>query len=95
MNNFLRLTIFIIFSNIITVNSFAETMFIDNFNDASQWRYIADDVMGGISKGSVEFKRIQESSIAILKGNVTTENNGGFIQIRRDLRDIKELNILI
>jgi len=88
MIRILRLTILIFFSTIIVENSSAETMFKDNFNDTSQWRYIADNVMGGISKGSVEFKKIEDSSVAILKGNVTTENNGGFIQIRRDLRDI-------
>ena len=63
----------------------AETMFKDNFNDTTQWRYIADNVMGGISKGSVEFKKIEDSAVAILKGNVTTENNGGFIQLRSTL----------
>ena len=88
MIRILRLTILIFFSTIIVENSSAETMFKDNFNDTSQWRYIADNVMGGISKGSVEFKKIEDSLVAILKGNVTTENNGGFIQIRRDLSDV-------
>ena len=88
MIRILRLTILIFFSTIIVENSSAETMFKDNFNDTSQWRYIADNVMGGISKGSVEFKTIEDSSVAILKGNVTTENNGGFIQIRRDLSGV-------
>ena len=88
MIRILRLTILIFFSTIIVENSSAETMFKDNFNDTSQWRYIADNVMGGISKGSVEFKKIEDNSVAILKGNVTTENNGGFIQIRRDLSDV-------
>ena len=88
MIRILRLTILIFFSTIIVENSSAETMFKDNFNDTSQWRYIADNVMGGISKGSAEFKKIEDNSVAILKGNVTTENNGGFIQIRRDLSDV-------
>ena len=85
MIRILRLTILIFFSAIIVENSSAETMFKDNFNDTSQWRYIADNVMGGISKGSAEFKKIEDNSVAILKGNVTTENNGGFIQFRAEV----------
>ena len=72
----------------ISNNNFAETMFKDNFQEPSQWNYVADTVMGGISTGGVEFKDIEDKTIAILTGNVTTENNGGFIQIRRDLRSI-------
>jgi hypothetical protein len=85
---FLRSSLFLIFFATIAVNSFAETMFKDNFQEPNQWNYVADTVMGGISTGGVEFKYIEGKSIAVLKGNVTTENNGGFIQIRRDLKDI-------
>ena len=63
-------------------------MFKDNFSNNEQWRYVADDVMGGVSTGYVEYQIIEEDIIAVLKGNVSTENNGGFIQIRRDLKDI-------
>ena len=64
-------------------------MFKDNFQDPTQWRYIADNVMGGVSSGNIEFKKIDGENFAILTGNVTTKNNGGFIQIRRDLNTIK------
>ena len=86
--NFLRLSLFLIFFVTISSNNFAETMFKDNFQEPEQWSYVADTVMGGISTGGVEFKTIEGETIAILTGNVTTENNGGFIQIRRDLRRV-------
>ena len=72
----------------ISSNNFAETMFKDNFKETNQWNYVADTVMGGVSTGDVEFKAIEGETIAVLTGKVTTENNGGFIQIRRDLRRV-------
>ena len=86
--NFLRLSLFLIFFVTISSNNFAETMFKDNFQEPNHWNYVADTVMGGISTGGVEFKTIEGEAIAVLTGNVTTENNGGFIQIRRDLRRV-------
>ena len=68
--------------------SWSETMLKDDFKNPNLWRYIADDVMGGISQGQVDFETINGSNIAILRGNVSTENNGGFIQIRRELKNI-------
>ena len=87
--NFLRLSLFLIFFVTISSNNFAETMFKDNFQEPNQWNYVADTVMGGISTGSVEFKTIEGKAVAVLTGNVTTENNGGFIQIRMSLDKIK------
>ena len=60
----------------------------DNFDNPSSWRYIADDVMGGISSGKVDFINIDGKNNAFLEGKVSTENNGGFIQIRKELKDI-------
>ena len=94
--NFLRLLLFFIFFVTISSNNFAETMLKDNFQEPNQWNYVADTVMGGISTGGVEFKDIEGKTIALLTGNVTTENNGGFIQIRRDLRSInlEDINLI-
>ena len=36
----------------------ADTLFKDGFNETGNWEYIADDVMGGVSKGKVQFKKI-------------------------------------
>ena len=65
-------------------NLYSENNLRDNFDNPSSWRYIADDVMGGISSGKVEFINIDGKSNALLTGNVSTENNGGFIQIRKE-----------
>ena len=84
---FINFTCVVIFV-IISFNSNADTMLKDHFEDPNQWRYIADNVMGGVSKGNVEFQNAEDGNIALLQGNVSTENNGGFIQIRRTLRNI-------
>ena len=44
----------------------------------------------------LSLKTIEGKTIALLTGNVTTENNGGFIQIRRDLRSInlEDINLI-
>ena len=60
----------------------------DNFTNENEWTYIADNVMGGISDGGVEFNLFDSDVYALLSGNVSTENNGGFIQIRRELKNI-------
>ena len=66
----------------------ADTLFKDGFNETGNWEYIADDVMGGVSKGKVQFRKVDGENHAILSGEVSTKNNGGFIQIRRDLNGI-------
>ena len=87
-NHILSITFAVFISAIIGKTSIAQDMFKDNFSNSEQWRYVADDVMGGVSTGYVEYQIIEEDIIAVLKGSVSTENNGGFIQIRRDLKDI-------
>jgi len=81
---FLRVSLLLLYFVTISSNNFAETMFKDNFQDPSQWRYIGDNVMGGISTGEVHY----QENVATLTGNVSTENNGGFIQIRMNLDKI-------
>jgi len=65
----------------------AEAMLIDDFSDISErrWEFISDQVMGGVSTGMVEYKTEQGISSALIKGRVSTANNGGFIQIRTDI----------
>ena len=69
-------------------NLYSENNLRDNFDNPNSWRYIADDVMGGISSGKVEFINVDGKDNALLTGNVSTENNGGFIHIRKELKDI-------
>ncbi len=48
-----------------------------------RWRYIGDNVMGGVSSGSAQIG----ADGMHLTGTVSTDNNGGFIQVRRDFAD--------
>ena len=66
----------------------AEEIFKDDFQDSSKWKFIADDVMGGVSTGSVVYEMQEGTSVAFMNGDVSTENNGGFIQFQRKLKDV-------
>ena len=65
-----------------------ENILKDNFTNENEWAYIADNVMGGVSEGGVEFNSFDSDVYALLSGNVSTKNNGGFIQIRKELKNI-------
>ena len=69
-------------------SSNGENILKDDFTNEHEWTYIADNVMGGVSEGKVEFNLVDSNVYALLSGNVSTENNGGFIQIRRELKNI-------
>jgi hypothetical protein len=45
------------------------------------WRYLSDRVMGGVSEGMAE----GAGGVIRLAGTVSTENRGGFIQVRTEL----------
>ncbi|WP_353314595.1 CIA30 family protein [Shimia sp. NS0008-38b] len=64
----------------------AEAMFETFESDpATSWTYLADTVMGGVSAGSATFERDATGAFVRLAGQVSTDNNGGFIQVRRSL----------
>ncbi|HYQ71573.1 MAG TPA: CIA30 family protein [Gammaproteobacteria bacterium] len=46
----------------------------------TQWRLISDGVMGGVSRGTLALDRRKGRDCLRLAGEVSTENNGGFIQ---------------
>ncbi len=77
-------------------NTYAESLFEDKFQDQTKWKFISDNVMGGLSTGSIVYEMEEGQSIAFLSGDVTTENNGGFIQFRRNVKEInlKEANFV-
>ncbi|MCL3881362.1 CIA30 family protein [Marivita sp. GX14005] len=50
---------------------------------AARWDYVADRVMGGVSEGGAEIAGTGENAVLRLRGQVSTDNNGGFIQVRR------------
>lgn len=65
-----------------------ETVFDDFENEAQdRWTYIADGVMGGVSNGEAIIGIIDGAAGIRLTGEVSTKNNGGFIQVRRTLSD--------
>ena len=51
-------------------------------DSSKYWQYISDRTMGGISDGKATLEQDGEIFFARLTGNVSTENNGGFIQLR-------------
>ena len=58
-----------------------------------KWEYVADGVMGGVSRGGMQQEMFQGRMATVLRGDVSLENNGGFVQIAFDLRpDGKGLN---
>lgn len=51
------------------------------------WRLISDRVMGGQSSGQMQVIETSQGPCLHLSGNVSTANNGGFIQIAHDLSE--------
>lgn len=45
------------------------------------WRFVSDTVMGGISSGTISRHEIGGRKALRLTGNVSLENNGGFVQM--------------
>ena len=70
----------------ITINSkaiaVADLSFPFNADSGNYWQYVSDRVMGGVSDGQVNLEQDGEMFYARLTGNVSTANNGGFIQLR-------------
>jgi hypothetical protein len=50
-----------------------------------EWRLVTDTVMGGVSNGQLTVEEIDGRRCLRLRGEVRTENNGGFIQAALDL----------
>jgi len=50
------------------------------------WEFVADTVMGGISTGSVTDGPFEGRPASVLRGEVSHENNGGFVQMAFDPR---------
>ena len=66
----------------------AESVFKDNFQNSEKWNFVTDQVMGGVSSGNVEFIPLKNNFVAHITGKVSTQNRGGFIQIRRKLNKV-------
>jgi hypothetical protein len=51
----------------------------------TQWRLLTDQVMGGVSKGTMTREAVAGRAAIRMRGDVSLENNGGFVQIALDL----------
>ena len=60
--------------------------------NARYWQYISDQTMGGVSEGQAILDRDGDMIFARLTGNVSTANNGGFIQIRTNFSFVDLIN---
>ena len=49
------------------------------------WRLVSDGVMGGVSTGTMRSEEHEGRMSVCLAGNVSTANNGGFIQLALDV----------
>jgi len=67
-------------------------MVIDNLSAAyplasngARWQLFTDQVMGGISQGNALRETVAGRAAIRMRGDVSLENNGGFVQIGLDL----------
>ena len=67
-----------IFLSAVLMLSMSNTASAKNLVYENNWAYLADTVMGGVSRGGAEFS----AGALRLTGKVSTKNNGGFIQVR-------------
>ena len=56
-------------------------------NLGTKWRLVTDNVMGGLSEGQLTLDTYKEKACLRMRGDVTTENNGGFVQIALPLSE--------
>ena len=47
-------------------NTYAESLFEDKFQDQTKWKFISDNVMGGLSTGSIVYEMEEGQSMAFL-----------------------------
>ena len=52
---------------------------------AARWEMISDRVMGGVSQGTMRREVVGGREAIRMRGRVSLENNGGFVQIALDL----------
>ena len=79
-------TIIVLILSLISTNVYGDTV-VENFNSdpGNRWQFFTDQVMGGKSNGKLEFFSEEKNHFARMTGDVSTKNNGGFIQFRADI----------
>lgn len=68
-------------SLVLATPTFAE----DAMTLTPDWEYVADTVMGGVSTGQVQQQEVSGRMATRLTGDVSLENNGGFVQMAFDV----------
>jgi hypothetical protein len=58
-----------------------------------QWRLVTDQVMGGRSSGELAPDQYLGHGCLRMRGRVSTEDNGGFVQLALDLTNGKQLDV--
>ena len=91
-NNFvLKKLIFLILFLLCKNNVSSKDMILDQLknpkftNQSQHWKFITDQVMGGVSTGEFIVQKLDGVMCYRMTGDVSTKNNGGFIQIRAKL----------
>ena len=88
--------ILLMYSNLVWSNS----MVIDDMKNSNsvveqkdyceesttRWCFVTDKVMGGVSEGSLKIRSEDNFIYYNMQGNVSTKNNGGFIQFRTQIK---------
>ena len=57
----------------------------DELKLTPEWEYVADTVMGGVSRGQAQQEVVAGRAATRLTGTVSLDNDGGFVQIAFDL----------
>ena len=87
MKKIIFLIFFLFYQSIV----YSEEMILDQLknpkitNQSQKWNFITDQVMGGVSTGKFIVEKVDGEMCYRMTGDVSTENNGGFIQIRAKL----------
>ena len=82
--------ILVTFSSIVFSKDYISIPFTED--NARYWQYISDQTMGGVSNGQAVLDKEGDMIFARLTGNVSTANNGGFIQIRTNFSFVDLIN---
>ncbi len=86
-------------SLVLSVTFFSFAGDLEMTSNKSKWVFFSDQVMGGKSQGSAQILRQGDERFVRLQGDVTTANNGGFIQIRTAIsgleKDIKGVSLKV
>ena len=74
----------LIFVNKINAMDLLDKNKLENFKN--NWEFVSDQVMGGLSTGKLDLIKDENEKFLRLSGDVSTKNNGGFIQFRSNFQ---------